>query len=65
MRDRRRKLGERPVLSYLNRSFQLKEDGLRDEDFTSFGTEVPDLDLQQLHLLARTAAPHLEEAINY
>lgn len=45
---------------YLDRSFKLEEDGLRDEDLTSLGAEVADLGLKQLDLLAGTAAAHLE-----
>jgi len=38
---------------------------LRDEDLTGLGAEVTDLGFEQLNLLARAAAPHLQEAIDY
>jgi hypothetical protein len=52
-------------LPYLDGSLQLEEDGLGDEYFTSFGAEVTNLGLEQLNLFAGSAAPHLQEAINY
>jgi hypothetical protein len=56
---------KRALDGYLNRSFQLKQDGLRDEDLTGLGTQVTDLGLEELDLLAWTAASHLQEAIDY
>lgn len=53
------------MISYLNRSFQLKQNWLRDEDLTGFGTEVTDLGLEKLDLLARTAASNLQKAVDY
>jgi hypothetical protein len=50
--------------TYLDRGFELQKDRLRNEDFTSLGAEETDLRLQELHLLARTAAPHLQKAID-
>jgi len=50
---------------YLNWSFQLKQNRLRDEYFTSLGAKIADLGLEKLDLLPRTAAPHLQEAVNY
>lgn len=43
----------------LNGSLELKQYGLRDEDFTRFGAEIADLGLQKLNLLARFTTPDL------
>lgn len=56
---------EENQVAYLDGSFQLEEDGLGDEYFAGLGAEVANLCLEQLDLLARSAAPHLQEAINY
>lgn len=48
----------------LNWGLQLKQYWLRDEDFARFGTEIADLGLQKLNLLARSTAPDLQEPIN-
>jgi hypothetical protein len=48
----------------LDRSLQLQQDGLRDEDFASLGAQVADLGLEKLDLLARPAAPHLQETVD-
>jgi hypothetical protein len=53
------------VAANLDGSFKLEKDGLRNEDLTSLGAEIADLGFEQLNLLARSAAPHLEEAIDY
>lgn len=50
---------------YLDGSLQLEENRLRDEDLASLGTEVTDLGLEKLYLLARPAAPHFQKAVNY
>ena len=52
-------------LSHLDRSFELEQDGLRDEDLAGLGAEITDLGLEQLDLLAWAAAPHLQEAVDY
>lgn len=52
------------AITHLDGSFQLEQNGLRDEDLTSLGAEITNLRLQQLHLLPRAATPHLQEAIN-
>lgn len=51
--------------SYLDGSFKLKKDGLRNEDLASLGAKIANLGLEQLDLLARSAAPHFQEAIDY
>lgn len=51
--------------SYLDRSLQLEQDGLGDEDFAGLGAEVADLGLKKLDLLAGAAAPHLQQAVDY
>jgi hypothetical protein len=38
---------------------------LGDEDLTGLGAEIPDLGFQELNLLARPAASHLQEAVDY
>lgn len=50
--------------AYLDRSFELEEDGLRDEDLARLGAEVADLSLKKLNLLSGTAAANLEETVN-
>lgn len=52
------------ISTHLDGSFELEQNRLRDEDLTSLVAEIPNLRLQQLHLLARTAAPHLQQAID-
>jgi hypothetical protein len=47
----------------LDRSLELKEDGLRDEDLTRLGAQIADLSLEQLYLLAGPAASDLEETV--
>lgn len=51
--------------AYLDRSLELKQYGLRDENLTSLGAEVANLGLEQLHLLAGTASSDLEEPVDY
>lgn len=53
------------IAANLDGSLKLKQDGLRDEDLTSLGAEVTDLGFEELNLLARATASHLEEPINY
>jgi hypothetical protein len=48
----------------LDRSLELKQNRLRDEDLASLGAEIADLCLKQLHLLSRAATPHLQEPID-
>jgi hypothetical protein len=50
---------------YLDGSFELKQNGLGDEDLAGLCAKVADLSLEKLDLLAGTAAPHLEEAVDY
>lgn len=50
--------------TYLDGGLQLQKNRLRDKDFTGLGAKVSDFGLQQLNLLAWTAAPHLQQAIN-
>jgi len=50
-------------IAYLDRRLKLKENGLRDENFTGFGAKVADLSLEKLNLLAGTAAANLEETV--
>lgn len=52
------------MYAYLDRSLELEENGLRDEDLTRLGAEVADLSLKELDLLSGTAAANLEEAVN-
>jgi len=52
-------------MSHLDGSFELEQDGLRDEDLTSLGAQEADLGLEKLDLLAWAAAPHLQEAVDY
>ena len=47
----------------LYRRLKLEQNGLRDEDFAGLGAQVADLGLQQLDLLARPAAPDLEQSV--
>jgi hypothetical protein len=51
--------------AYLDGSLELEQDGLRDEDLASLGAQISNLGFKQLNLLARTAASHLEQAVNY
>lgn len=51
--------------TYLDGCLKLKQDGLRDEDLAGLGAQVPDLGLEQLDLLAGTAATDLQEAVDY
>lgn len=48
------------ITTDLNGGLKLEEDGLRNEDLTSLSTEVADLSLKELNLLARPAASHLK-----
>lgn len=52
-------------MSHLDRSLELEQNGLGNEDLASLGAEVANLGLEQLDLLARAAAPHLQEAVDY
>lgn len=51
--------------AYLNRSLQLKEDGLRDENLTGLGAQEANLTLEELDLLSGPAASNLEQPVNY
>ena len=51
--------------TYLDGSFKLEKDWLGDENLARLGAKVPDLGFEELHLLARAAAAHLEEAVDY
>lgn len=53
------------ISPYLDGSFELKQNGLGDEDLAGLCAKVADLSLEKLDLLAGTAAPHLEEAVDY
>lgn len=55
-------LGEKTT--YLDGGLQLQKNRLRDKDFTGLGAKVTNFRLQQLNLLARAAAPHLQQAVN-
>lgn len=50
---------------YLDGRLKLEQDGLGDEDLAGLGAEIADLGLEKLDLLAGTAAPHLQKAIDY
>lgn len=50
--------------TYLDGGLKLQQNGLGNEDLAGLGAEETDLRFQELHLLARTAAPHLQEAID-
>ncbi len=50
--------------AYLNRSFELKEDGLRNEDLASLSAKVSDFGLEQLDLFSRAAASDFKETID-
>lgn len=52
-------------LAYLNRSLELKQDGLGDEDLAGLSAKVSNLSLEQLDLLARATAPDLQEPVDY
>lgn len=51
--------------TYFDGSFQLEQNGLRDEDLTSFCAEVSDFGLEKLDLLARAAAADLQKTVDY
>ena len=51
--------------TYLDGSFELEKDGLRDEDLTSLGAEVTNLSFEELDLLSRPASAYLKEAVDY
>jgi hypothetical protein len=53
------------VAADLDGSFELEQNGLRNEDFTGLGAEVADLRLEELDLLAGAAASDLEQPIDY
>lgn len=50
-------------IANLYRSFELKQNGLRDEDLAGFSAKVTDLSLEQLNLLSWSAASDLEQSI--
>lgn len=49
--------------TYLDRSLEFEEDGLRDEDLTGLGAKVADLSLEELDLLSRARAADLKETV--
>ena len=49
----------------LDGRLQLQQDGLGDKDLASLGAQVADLGLEKLDLLARPAAPHLQETVDH
>ena len=49
--------------TYLDRSLQLKQDWLRNEDFTSLCAQEADFLFEQLHLLAGPGAAHLQQSV--
>lgn len=51
--------------THLDGSLEFEENGLGDEDLAGLGAEEADLSLEELDLLARAAAPDLEEAVDY
>ncbi len=57
-------LSNRGTCAYLDRSFELQQDWLGDEDLASFGAQESYLCLQQLYLLTRPAATNFEESVN-
>ena len=65
MEGRRTSAQEQGAGAYLNGSFKFKQDRLRNEDLACLGAEIADLGLEQLDLLAGTAASDLEEAVDY
>lgn len=52
------------VTTDLDWRFQFQQYRLRDENLPSLGAKIPNLRFQQLHLLSRPAAPHLQQSIN-
>lgn len=60
-----KKGGWKEFFFHLDGSLQLKQNGLRDENFAGFGAQVSNLGLEQLNLFAGTAASHFEKAIDY
>jgi hypothetical protein len=51
--------------AYLDRSLELEQNGLGDEDLASLGAKIADLGLEKLHLLPRTTASNLKETVDY
>lgn len=51
--------------TYLDRSLELKKDGLGDEDLAGLGAEEADLSLEKLDLLAGAAASDFEQPVDY
>ena len=50
--------------TYLDRCFQLQQDWLGDEDFTSLGAKITNLCLQKLYLFAWSAASDLQQSVD-
>lgn len=48
----------------LYRSLELEQDGLGNENLAGLGAEIANLRLQELNLLARPAAAHLEQSVD-
>lgn len=66
----RQNSGQRPyqapvIPTYLDGSFELEQNRLRNKDLTSLSAQVPDLSLEQLDLLSWTTATDLQEAVDY
>lgn len=53
------------VTTDLDGSFQLEQDGLRDEDLAGLGAEKAYLGFEKLDLLTRAATSHLKESVDY
>lgn len=51
--------------AYLDRSFKLEKNGLRNEDLARLRAEVSDFRLEKLNLLSGTAASDFEETVDY
>lgn len=52
------------IATYLYGSFELEQNGLGDEDFTSLCAEVANLGFEQLNLFSGSAAAHFEKSVN-
>lgn len=52
-------------MTYLDGSFKLEQDRLRNEDLTSLSAQVSNFSLEKLDLLAGAAAADLQETVDY
>jgi hypothetical protein len=52
-------------VTHLDRCLEFEEDRLRNEDLSGLGAEEADLSLEELDLLAGSAASNLEQPVNY